>query len=151
MTDCGVSRFRVHFQIIVRMLLDIPDTVGPFPVLLLRRHPEERLQDTFHIAHEAGGDADVFSDFGRVNVNLEDLAVPHEFNLVAGGPVGKAGADGDQQIAFIQRLRRTVPAVHADHAEETGVGVRDGGEAHDRQADGCVDPVGKRLKLRGGI
>ena len=51
---------------------------------------------------------------------MDDLRAGAERRNLAGGAVVEAGADGDQQVAFVEREVGAARAMHAEHAERSG-------------------------------
>ena len=58
------------------------------------------------------------------------FALRAEGGDLAGGAVVEAGADGDQQVAFVERQVGVARAVHAEHAQRQRVIDRHRAERH---------------------
>lgn len=96
----------------------------------------QKLQDDFHIAGKAEAVGDVLIDFGRVEVDVDELRVLRVLVEVARLTVGKAAADGDDEVGRTNRVVRGFFAVHAGKAQGLRMGARDGAKAHERMDDG---------------
>ena len=68
---------------------------------------------------------------------------------LAGHPVVEAGAQGDEQVALLQRRDGGDGAVHARHAEVQRVAVREGAARHQRGDDRDAGQLGEHAQLRG--
>ena len=106
------------------------DAVHPgFALIFLgsRQQQGQRIADV-------GGDADLgrldLVQFRRVDVDMDDVRLRAELRDLAGRPVVEAGADSDQQIAFVERQIGLACAVHAQHAERKRVIDRHCAERH---------------------
>ena len=65
----------------------------------------------------------VLGDLGRVDVGVDDLGVRREGRQLAGDPVVEPRAEGDEQVALLQRGDGRDGAVHARHPEVQRVAV----------------------------
>jgi hypothetical protein len=78
-----------------------------------QQHPQGRA--------DVAGDADVCGldlvEFGRIDVDVDDLRLRAETGHLAGRPVVEAGANGNQQIALVEREVGAARPVHAEHAQ----------------------------------
>ena len=77
----------------------------------------------------------VLADFRRIDVDMRDLRLRGEPVQPHRHPVIKAGADGDQQVAILQRFVRRISAVHARHAHPQLMPARKTAESEQRRRD----------------
>ena len=82
----------------------------------LHRHAQ-RGQDLIHVALQRNVRAAQFIQFGRVDIDVNDAGVRREGVELAGDAIVEARADGNQQIAGLNRQIRRFSTVHAQHAE----------------------------------
>jgi hypothetical protein len=69
-------------------------------------------------------------EFGRIDVDVDDLCLRAETGHLARRPVVEAGANGDQQVALVEREVGAARPVHAEHAERQRVIDRHRAERH---------------------
>ncbi|EKD39397.1 MAG: hypothetical protein ACD_75C00422G0001, partial [uncultured bacterium] len=70
-------------------------------VYRLRRKPFiDSLQSVFAVGDDGDVDADILTDRGRVDIDMDDFRLFGKFGQLARHPVIEAGADRDQQIGF---------------------------------------------------
>ena len=108
----------------------------------------QRVEDGARVA----GDADLgpaqLADLGRIAVDMDHLARRGAKRVeLAGGAVVEAGADADQQVAFVDRDVGRARAVHAEHAEEVRLVGRKSAQAlerRDRRHAGARGEVAQR-------
>ena len=78
------------------------------------------------VADDGDVDGPDFADFGGINVSVDDLGVGGEGFGLAGDPVVKASADGDEQIRSLHATHGGDRAMHARHAQVQRVVVGEG-------------------------
>ena len=93
----------------------------------------------------------VLADLGRVDIGVDDLGVRGERVELAGDPVVESGAQGDQQVAALQRRHRGHGAVHAGHAQVELVAVGERAARHQRGHHRDAGQLGQLQQLRGGV
>jgi hypothetical protein len=69
------------------------------------------------VAAHAGIGGAQLADLAGVDVHVHDARIRRELGQLAGGAVVEAGADHDQQVAFLHRQIRRARAMHAEHAQ----------------------------------
>ena len=69
------------------------------------------------VADDGDVDGPDFADFGGINVSVDDLGVGGEGFGLAGDPVVKAGADGNEQVGSLHAAHGGDRAVHSGHAQ----------------------------------
>lgn len=92
-------------------------------------------QNDFHIAGKAKAVGDVLIDFGRVDVDVDELRVLRVLVEIARLAVGETAADGDDEVSRTNRVICGFLAVHAGKAQGLRMGARDGAKAHERMDD----------------
>ena len=98
--------------------------------------PHHVLEHVRAVADDAEVDLDVLVDRGRIDVDVDFLAVRREGVEATGDAVVEARADADHQIAIMHRVVGLERAVHAEHAQPLLVGRGIGAQAHQRRGDG---------------
>ena len=93
----------------------------------------------------------VLADLGRVDVGVDDLGLGGERIQLPGDPVVEAGAQGDQQVAALQRRHRRHGAVHAGHAQVLRVAVGERTAGHQRGDHRDTGQLGQVEQLLGGL
>src|SRR5699024_6243795 len=79
---------------------------------------------------------DVFAQLAGVNVDLDDFGVRGELGRVERHAVGKAGADGDDEVGLVDGLVGGVAAVHAQQAQAVRCAVAQHAGGHQRVGGG---------------
>lgn len=115
--------------------------------LHLRREFSEHRRDVALDTNVRGLD---LVEFRRVDVNVDDLRLRTESGDLARRAVVEAGADGDQQVAFVEREIRTARPVHAQHAERQRVIDRHAAERHQGHHRRQTGFLGQFHRLRRG-
>ena len=84
-------------------------------------HPERWLLDLAELA--------------RVHVDMHDLCAWTELRGFARGPIVEPDAEADEEVALLEDEIGAARGVHADHAEEAWMVVRQGAETEERRRD----------------
>ena len=84
-------------------------------------------QDFLHGTGEPKISRNVFMQFGSININVNDFGIAGIFLGVAGATIAEPAAGSNNQISFILRDGRSIMSVHAFHAQEPRVGIRNSG------------------------
>ena len=109
----------------------------------------ERAQRLGQQAHVAPLHALDLVDLGAVDVEVRDvLGARREFRRDAGDAVVEARADGDQEIAIVDRVVGEGRAVHAEHAHRQRAGGVHGADAHERGDHRDVEGLRELAQLR---
>ncbi len=113
--------------------------------------PHHVLEHMRAIADDAEIDLDVLVDRGRIDVDVNLLAVRRESVETSGDAVVEARADADHQIAIVHRVVGFERAVHAEHAEPLLVGGGIGAQTHQRRSDGKAGQLHQFAQQRRGV
>ena len=87
-------------------------------------------QRPFQIAENFVVDANIFVDFGGVNLEVHNLSVGREIRNLAGNSVAETHADANQQVAILNRHVGAVTAVHTGETEPAVAVGLDTAETH---------------------
>ena len=118
----------------------------------LADHRDQLGQHVFDVANDRDVNLDALGDAGRVDIDVDDLAVVLRKVLgVANHAVVKTCADSQQHIAVLHGVVGFDGAVHSRHTEVFAVTGREGTQAHQRIGDGVAEHVDQRAQLFGGI
>jgi hypothetical protein len=115
-------------------------------------HADHLGQHVLDVAHDGDVDLDALGDGGRIDVDVNDLAVDRGKVLgVADHAVIEARAHGQQHVAVLHGVVGFQRAVHAQHAQKAPVGGRERTQAHQRVGDRVVQQIHQRAQLGRGI
>ena len=95
--------------------------LDPFLMLFLFDHRQQRFQELTRVSGNAEVDEYVLIDLARVDVDLDLLRSPAELLRIQSDTVAEAGADGNDQVGGIDSLVGGDGAVHAQHAQISGI------------------------------
>ena len=132
------------FPVVHTLLLFFQEPVNgflPLGMLDFLQQGKQLLQGLFHVAPQTMGGGNGFAQFGAVNVNVDNLGAYGELGPVAGNPVIEPAAQGDNAVSVVHSSGAGVMAVHALHAQESGVIGGNTGNTHHGAADRSVNPL----------
>jgi hypothetical protein len=118
----------------------------------LSDHAHQLGQHVFHIAHDRHIHLDALGDAGRVNVDVDDLAVYRSEMLgVADHAIVKPCTHGQQDVAVLHGVVGFERAVHAQHAQETAIGSGESAQAHQSVGDRHIEHVHQGTQFGAGV
>ena len=103
------------------------------------------------VADDRDIDLDVLRDARRVDVDVDDLGVRGEGRDLAGDAVVEPGADGDEQVALLDRVVGVGRAVHAEHVERLGLPLVEAAQAQQGHRHGQMGLLGQGPQLLAGV
>ena len=113
-----------------------------------------RLAGLAQLLQAALGVADVrpvdvldLADLRGVDVEVDDASARRELLDLAGDAIVEARADGDQQVAVLDRVVRERRAVHAEHAQRQVAGGVHRADAHQRRHHRNLETLGEFAQL----
>ena len=113
--------------------------------LAVQRERAQRLRQHAHVAPLHALD---LVDLGAVDVEVRDgLGARRELRRHAGDAIVKTRADGDQEVAVVDRVVGEGRAVHAQHAHRQRIGGVHGADAHERGDHRNVESLGELAQL----
>ena len=89
----------------------------PFRTGLIRQSGKHFFQNILHIAAQFDVRCGIFTDFGVINIHMDDLFPIPVAGNVAGGTIGKPDAQRQDQITFFLNTGGTPGPVHTAHTE----------------------------------
>ncbi len=107
----------------------------------------ELRQNGFDVADEGDGDLDIFADGGWIDIDVDDISLGGEFAHIAGDAVIETDADGDEQVRFLDGIIGISGAVHAQHFQGKGIGLREGAQSHQAGGDRGLNALCKQGQL----
>ena len=111
-------------------------------------HGNEFGQNIFDIAHNRYIDLHTLGNAGRVNVNVNNLAlVLCKVFGIANDAVVKARAHSQQHVRVLHGVVGFPCAVHAEHAKELWIGSGIGAQAHEGVGHGVTQHVDQLAQL----
>lgn len=75
-------------------------------------------------------DGHVLAQFGRIDIDVDDLRIRRILLHVTGHPVAETHTDGHDQIALLRHPVTGDIAVHPEHTDEQRMAVRHGRNTH---------------------
>jgi len=111
---------------------------------------DDPAQDAFGVADDGQVGGAVLADFGRVDIDVDDLGVRGEGGEAAGDAIVEAHAHGDHEVAAGHRHVRGVTAVHAGHADEVGMAAGEAAQTHQGANDRKVHQFDQLQQLGRG-
>ena len=103
------------------------------PVLF--EHGEHVPQDSLYISDNRYIDAFVLADFGRVDVDMDDLCMGSEGIRFTGYPVIEPHANGEQAVTFRDGKVCVFRAMHTEHPQVERMIAGDAPDTHERGGD----------------
>src|SRR5206468_434394 len=89
-------------------------------------------QDTSDVSDDGHVHTYVLADFGRVDVDVDDLGLRREAGEFAAGAVVHAHADRDHQVRVVNRVVAVHPTMHAEEPKGQLVVLGKAGDAEQR-------------------
>ena len=90
-------------------------------------------------------------DFGRIDVDVDDLGAAGELGDLAGHPIVEANAERQQQVGVIDRVVGVDAAVHPEHVQRKRIVAGKTAQAVQRGRHGDLEFSGERGQFLGGL
>ncbi len=131
------------------VLLPVFDLLEPGILLsVLFEHSEHIPQDRLHVTDNRHINAFVLADFGRVDIDMDNLGVGSEGIRFAGYAVIEPHADRKQAVTFRDGKVCVFRAMHAEHPQVERMIAGDAPDTHERGGDGDTQLCREVNKLR---
>ena len=103
---------------------------NPFGALLIPDAHFQRVERVAGVGMDRQFDGHVLAQFGRIDIDVDDLRIRRILLHVTGHPVAETHTDGHDQIALLRHPVTGDIAVHTEHTDEQRMAVRHGRNTH---------------------